>query len=228
MAKTRKNAEVVLRLAAQRIAGRIVPMRSERVLLDTDLAALYGVTTGALNRAVKRNIERFPKDFMFQLTPDEVTNLKCQSGISSSDHGGRRRSRPYAFTEQGVAMLSSVLRSRRAVLVNVEIMRAFVALRREAGRYEALGSKLGELECANKVRGEDIQMIFAALRQLEETTSWAYPEGRRLIGFQPKPGVVKTEAAGAFPRGDLKKQLTREKAKEELALLKGCSLEVPE
>ncbi len=84
-------------------------------------------------------------------------------------------------------MLSSVLRSRRAVLVNVEIMRAFVALRREAGRYEALGRRLGELERAQNVQGEDIQMIFAALRQLEETTSWAYPEGRRLIGFQARP-----------------------------------------
>jgi hypothetical protein len=93
---------------------------------------------------------------------------------------------PYAFTEHGVAMLSSVLRSRRAVLVNVEIMRAFVALRREAGRFEALGRKLAELERSQKLQGDDIQVIFAALRQLEETTSWPYPEGRRLIGFHVK------------------------------------------
>lgn len=185
MAKSRKDLVAVLRLAAQRIAERIVTLRGEKVLLDSDLAALYGVTTGALNRAVKRNRERFPDDFMFRLTSEEANNLKCQSGISSSVHGGRRRSYPFAFTEQGVAMLSSVLRSRRAVLVNVEIMRAFVALRREAGRFEALGRKLAELERTQNLHGEDIQMIFTALRQLEETSSWAYPEGRRLIGFRP-------------------------------------------
>src|SRR5260370_23026934 len=91
-----------------------------------------------------------------------------------------RKYLPHAFTEQGVAMLSSILRSRRAVLVNVEIMRAFVAVRREAGRYEALGRKLAELERTQKLHAGDIQMIFDALRQLEATTSWAYPEGRRL------------------------------------------------
>ncbi len=161
-------------------------LRGERVMLDLDLARIYGVTTGALNRAVKRNRERFPDDFMFQVTFEELGDLKCQSGISSSRHGGRRRSRPYAFTEQGVAMLSSVLRSRRAVLVNVEIMRAFVTLRREAGRFEALRKQLAELERSQKLQGEDIQLIFAALRQLDDSTSWAYPEGRRLIGFRSK------------------------------------------
>jgi hypothetical protein len=162
-------------------------LRGERVMLDSDLARIYGVPTGALNRAVKRNLERFPEDFMFQVTSEELANLKCQFGISSSRHGGRRRSQPYAFTEQGVAMLSSVLRSRRAVLVNVEIMRAFVTLRREAGRFEELRKQLAELERSQKLQGEDIQMIFAALRQLEDSTSWAYPEGRRLIGFRSDP-----------------------------------------
>jgi hypothetical protein len=140
-----------------------------------------------LNHAVKRNHARFPADFMPQLTANETADLKCQSGISSSAHGGRRRSRPDAITEQ----LSSVLRSARAVLVNVEIMRAFVALRREAGHYEVLGRKLAELEGAQKLQGQDIQTIFAALRQLEDTTNWAYPEGRRLIGFR-----AETEAKG--------------------------------
>src|SRR6185436_935290 len=106
---------------------RIFLIRGLRVMLDYDLAELYGVATGALNRGVKRNADRFPKDFMFQLTAEEAEHLKCQIGISS-DWGGRRRSLPYAFTEQGVAMLSSVLRSRRAVLMNVEIMRAFVVI----------------------------------------------------------------------------------------------------
>ncbi|MBI3415048.1 MAG: ORF6N domain-containing protein [Verrucomicrobia bacterium] len=159
-------------------------LRGERAMLDSDLARIYGVSTGALNRAVKRNRERFPTDFMFQLTADELDSLRCQTGILKAGRGRHRKFLPYAFTEQGVAMLSSVLRSRRAVLVNVEIMRAFVALRREAGRYEALGRKLAELEQSQKLQGEDIQTIFAALHQLEETSSWAYPEGRRLIGFR--------------------------------------------
>jgi hypothetical protein len=165
-------------------------VRGEQVLLDAALAALYGVTTGALNRAVKRNRERFPEDFMFQLTANESDSLRCQTGTLRAGRGRHRKFLPYAFTEQGVAMLSSVLRSRRAVLVNVEIMRAFVVLRREAGRYAELRRMLAELEHSQKLQGEDIQMIFAALRQLEETSSWAYPDGRRMIGFragQKKP-----------------------------------------
>src|SRR5438105_3668606 len=116
MAKTRKHLAAMVGLAGKRIAERIVPMRGERVLLDGDLAALYGVTTGALNRAVKRNRERFPEDFMFQITAEESDSLRCQIGILKSGRGQHRKFLPYAFTEQGVAMLSSVLRSRRAVL----------------------------------------------------------------------------------------------------------------
>ena len=112
-------------LALDRIQHAIHLLRSQRVILDADLAVLYGVDTGALKRAVKRNRNRFPADFMFQLTADELENLRCQFGISSSTHGGSRYL-PYAFTEQGVAMLSSVLRSERAVQVNIAIMRAFV------------------------------------------------------------------------------------------------------
>jgi len=168
------------------VESLIQSLRGERVMLDSDLARIYGVETKALNRAVKRNRERFPQDFMFQLTVEEANSLRCQSGTLKTGRGQHRKFLPYAFTEQGVAMLSSVLRSRRAVLVNVEIMRAFVTLRREAGRFEALRKQLAELERSQKLQGEDIQLIFAALRQLEETTSWAYPEGRRLIGFQVK------------------------------------------
>jgi len=162
-------------------------LRGERVMLDADLARIYDVTTGALNRAVKRNRERFPDDFMFQLTAEELDSLRCQTGTLKTGRGRHRKFLPYAFTEQGVAMLSSVLRSRRAVLVNVEIMRAFVTLRREAGRFEALREHLAELERSQKLQGEDIQLIFDALRQLEDSTSWAYPEGRRLIGFRSTP-----------------------------------------
>jgi hypothetical protein len=130
-----------------------------------------------LIRAVKRNIDRFPEDFTFQLTPDEFRNLKCQFGISSS-WGGRRHT-PYAFTEQGVAMLSSVLHSRRAVLVNVEIMRAFVRLRQILAANADLAHKLEELE-----RKYDVQfkVVFDAIRKLMEKPE-PYPKPPRQIGF---------------------------------------------
>jgi hypothetical protein len=159
-------------------------LRGERVMLDSDLARIYGVTTGALNRAVKRNRERFPDDFMFQLTAEELDSLRCQTGILKTGRGRHRKFLPYAFTEQGVAMLSSVLRSRRAVMMNVAIMRAFVVLRRESGRYAELARKLAALERNQQLHGENIQMILDALRQLEDSITWAYPEDRRLIGFR--------------------------------------------
>lgn len=150
----------------ERVERLIQLVRGEKVLLDADLAMLYGVTTGALNRAVRRNANRFPPDFMLQLSAGEARILKCQFGISSSGHGGRRRSLPYAFTEQGVAMLSSVLRSERAVQVNVAIMRAFVSLRRMLAGNHALARKLAELE--HRLEGHDasIRFLFEAIRQL--------------------------------------------------------------
>jgi hypothetical protein len=170
----------------ERIEKLIHLARGEKVLLDADLARLYGVTTGALNRAVKRNVNRFPADFMFELTAEEAQILKCQIGISSFAHGGRRRSLPYAFTEQGVAMLSSVLRSERAVQVNVAIMRTFVGLRRLLAGNEALSRKLAELE--RRVEGHDkgIKSLFDAIREL-----MVPPEGpRREIGFHIKEKSV--------------------------------------
>ncbi len=162
----------------ERVESLIHLARGEKVLLDADLAMLYGVETKALNRAVKRNRSRFPDDFMFQLTPEEAANLRCQIGTSSSGYGGRRYL-PYAFTEQGVAMLSSVLRSERAVQVNVAIMRAFVGLRRMLAGNEALARKLAELE--RRLEGHDhaIKSLFDAIRQL------ALPPAKppREIGF---------------------------------------------
>jgi len=114
----------------ERIENAILFIRGHKVMLDRDLAALYGVTTFNLNKAVKRNTDRFPEDFMFQLTAAEASTLRFQIGMSKGKGRGGRRYLPYVFTEQGVAMLSSVLRSKRAVQVNVEIMRAFVRLRR--------------------------------------------------------------------------------------------------
>ena len=147
----------------ERIQNSIFLIRGEKVLIDSDLAELYGVTTGNLNKAVKRNLERFPPDFVFQLT-DEEENLIFQNGRSSR-HGGRRHN-SYAFTEQGVAMLSSVLRSDRAVQVNVAIMRAFVSLRRLLSTSDTLARKFAELERKLEGHDEAIKTLFAAIREL--------------------------------------------------------------
>jgi hypothetical protein len=157
---------------------RIFLLRSLRVMFDYDLAELYGVETGALNRAVKRNANRFPEDFMFQLTAEEYENLKCQIGISR-DWGGRRRSLPYAFTEQGVAMLSSVLSSPRAVQVNIAIMRAFVRLREMLLTNADLARKLAALEAKYD---SQFKVVFDAIRQLMTPPD----PPRRRIGFRPE------------------------------------------
>jgi len=159
-----------------RIAQSIQLLRSQKVMLDVDLAALYGVPTGQLNRAVKRNLARFPSDFMFRINRNEGRILKCQFGISS---WGGRRGYPYAFTEQGVAMLSSVLNSPRAVKVNIAIMRAFVKLRETLDNNRELGRKFSELQRRVGKHDEEIAAIIDAIRQL-----MAPPERpRREIGF---------------------------------------------
>lgn len=138
----------------------IYAIRGKRVMLDSDLADLYGVSTGNLNKAVSRNRERFPEDFMFQLEKEEY-DLIFQNGRSSY-HGGRR-SLPFAFTQEGVSMLSGVLRSERAVQMNVAIMRAFVRLREMALSYKELTSKINDLESKYD---EQFKLVFEALRQL--------------------------------------------------------------
>ena len=157
------------------IEQAIVLIRGHRVMLSTDLAALYGVPAKVLVQAVKRNIERFPEDFMFQLTRDEFRNLRSQ--FVTSSWGGERYP-PLAFTEQGVAMLSSVLRSPRAVQVNVEIMRTFVRLRRILAENAGLARRLDELEKKYDVQ---FKVVFDAIRSLMQP-----PEPRkRRIGFGP-------------------------------------------
>ena len=146
---------------AGRIESTILLIRGHRVMLSSDLAALYGVEPRALVQAVKRNRERFPEDFMFQLSAGEVADLKSQTVISS--WGGARRASPYAFTEQGVAMLSSVLRSKRAVLVNVEIMRTFVRLRRLLSDHAELQRRLDQLESKYDAK---FRIVFDAIREL--------------------------------------------------------------
>ncbi len=178
------------------IVSKIVFIRDEKVMLDRDLAELYGVETGALNRAVKRNTERFPEDFMFQVTSEEAEVLRCQTGISKPGRGGRRYL-PYVFTEQGVAMLSSVLNSKRAIDVNIAIMRAFVQLRKMITSNNKLARKLAELEQHLESHDEQIQAIFEAIRQL--MTPPAKP--RKNIGF-----VVKEKQAAYGRRGVKRKK----------------------
>lgn len=177
---------------SERIERAILLIRGHKIMLDADLAELYGVETGALNRAVKRNTERFPEDFMFQLTPEEAEALRCHFGISNIGTGlkskiatsrrgrGGRRHLPYAFTEQGVAMLSSVLKSHRAVLVNVAIMRAFVRLRQVLSTNKDLAHKLAELERKLESHDGHIRSLFEAIRQLMAPTETK----RQRIGFR--------------------------------------------
>ena len=162
----------------ERVADRILSNRGHRMMLDADLAVLYGVTTGALNQAVKRNAERFPGDFMFRLTAEEGAYLKSRIVISNG-WGGRRRSLPLAFTEQGVAMLSGVLNSPRAVKVNVAIMRAFVRMREAMSSDRDLARRLDALE--KKYAAHDVRItgIFDAIRALMEPPA----KPRRRIGY---------------------------------------------
>ena len=171
--------------AQQRIEETILLIRGQKVLLDRDLAALYGVATKNLNKAVRRNLNRFPPDFMFQLTMDEADASRFQ--IGTLKRGQNIKYIPYAFTEQGVAMLSSVLRSPRAVQVNVAIMRAFVRLREALALHKDLAHKLAELE--RKIAGHDasIQSLFEAIRQLMAPPP---PEPHREIGFHVKEDAV--------------------------------------
>jgi hypothetical protein len=152
----------------ERIARSILLIRGRKVMLDEDLAELYAVETKALVRQLKRNMERFPDDFMFQLTSEEAAVLRCQFGTSkpSADPRGGRRYLPYAFTEQGVAMLSSVLRSPQAIAVNIEIMRAFVRLREVIASNSELAGRLDELERKCGAHDVEILKILEAIRQL--------------------------------------------------------------
>lgn len=170
------------------IERRILIIRGLRVMLDHDLARLYGVETKALIQAVKRNARRFPPDFAFRLSAEENSFLRSQTVTSNEGRGGRRYP-PYAFTEQGVAMLSSVLRSDRAVAVNIEIMRTFVALRRVNEVRDALRCKLDELEkhFENRLAEHDAKLarVFSVLRKLVVPPPISK---KRAIGFTPPEG----------------------------------------
>ena len=165
-----------LLVPAERIEHAILVLRGQKVMLDSELAALYEVPVKALNQAVKRNLDRFPEDFMFQLSQEEATSLRSQSVTSKAGRGGRR-TEPYAFTEQGVAMLSSVLHSPRAVHVNIEIMRAFVRLRQMLQQNAELARKLAALE--RKYDGQ-FKVVFEAIRDLMTPA----PKEKPRIGFR--------------------------------------------
>ncbi len=160
------------------IQKRIYLIRNQKVMLDSDLAELYGIETKNLNRAVSRNIDRFPDDFMFRITDEEWNSLRFHFGTSKITRGGRRYL-PYVFTEQGVAMLSSVLASKRAIQVNIQIMRVFVKVREILSTHKELSQKLKEIERKVGSHDEQITAIFEAINQLI-----AQPEKpKRRIGF---------------------------------------------
>ncbi len=162
--------------------SRILVIQGQKVLLDKDLADLYQVTLGNLNKAVSRNRDRFPEDFMFQLTPEELESLRFQFGTSNEGRGGRRY-RPYAFTEQGIAMLSGVLTSKRAIEVNVAIMRTFVRLRQLLTTHEELARRLDQLEWRQSEQNGRVQYVFETIQQLIEAPAPLPVEPRRSIGF---------------------------------------------
>ncbi len=162
---------------AERIERSILVLRGQKVMLSTDLARLYGVEPRVLVQAVKRNVDRFPEDFMFQISQDEFANLK--SHLVTSSWGGLRRATPYAFTEQGVAMLSSVLRSERAVQVNIEIMRAFVRLRQMLASHADLARQLDALE---RKYDAQFKVVFDAIRKLMAQPGTS---AKRPLGFTP-------------------------------------------
>ena len=166
-------------LPALAISHKIYFLRKTRVMLDSDLAALYGVTTFNLNKAVARNLRRFPKDFMFRVTSSELDSLIFQTGIPKKKGRGGSRYLPHAFTEHGIAMLSSVLHSDRAVQVNIAIMRAFLQLRAMLATHEDLRRKITEME---KRYDSKFHAVFATLRQMLETPIPL----KRQIGFHAR------------------------------------------
>ena len=175
-------------ISEEMIINKIYYIRGQKVMLDEDLAALYEVETKTLKRQVKRNSDRFPEDFMFELTKEELENLRCQFGTSS--WGGARYA-PYAFTEQGVAMLSSVLNSARAITVNIQIIRIFTRMREMLLNYKEIQLKLEQMERQTLQNTEDIQSVFAYLRQLLVPVEQVE---RERIGFRQRDDVRRMSA----------------------------------
>ncbi len=179
--KLSRSAAENLPIPAGMIERRIFLIRGHKVMLDSGLAELYDVPTKALNQAVRRNLDRFPEDFMFRLDREEVTAWNRSQIVTGSQKHRDARYPPYAFTEQGVAMLSSVLRSKRAVAVNIAIMRAFVRLREVLATHKDLARRMADLEREQKAQGSQITDVFKAIQKLLEPPK---DKPRRAIGFQ--------------------------------------------
>jgi len=160
-----KKEKQILYTNPDLLERRIFLIRGVKVMLDSDLAELYEVDTKSLNRAVNRNIDRFPNDFCFKLNKQEIQNLRYQIGTSSSGYGGRRYL-PYVFTEHGVAMLSSVLKSERAVIMSLFIIRAFVKLREMLATHKDLANKMEKLEMEQREQGEQLDVVYSIVKRL--------------------------------------------------------------
>jgi phage regulator Rha-like protein len=202
MAKEIKIYESTVPVSGEEIEHAILLIRGQKVMLDRDLARLYNVKTKALNRAVQRNLDRFPADFMFQLSAEEYDSLRFQFGTLK--RGQHSKYLPFVFTQEGVAMLSGVLRSQRAVQVNVAIMRAFVRLRETLSLHKELAHKLADLERKIENHDENIHSLFGAIRQLMTTPETPHRE----IGFHVKedrvPYRVKNRKSGKAPQSEAK------------------------
>ena len=170
-----------LPIPIEQIQQSILLIRGKKVMLDADLAQLYGVSTKRLNEQVKRNRDRFPEDFMFQLNPTEVNNLRSHFATSKKERGGRRYA-PYAFTEHGAIMLAAVLNTHRAIEMSVFVVRAFVRLREILSTHKALANRLAELESKIETHDEAIRSLVSAIRQLMAPPA----AGQKKIGFQLK------------------------------------------
>lgn len=180
------NSAIIL---AKRVSTKILVLRNQKVILDTDLADLYGVSVKRLNEQVKRNPKRFPPDFLFTLTQPEYDNLRSQNATSNSGHGGRRYL-PYAFTEHGAIMAASVLNSRRAIEMSIFVVRAFVQMRQATARNQEIVSKLAELEARLDSHDGEIQELVEAVRELIAPL----PANNRRIGFETPALPTKGQA----------------------------------
>ena len=182
-----KNTALV---RTKKVDSTILFLRGQKVILDVDLAELYGVSIKRLNEQVKRNIRRFPSDFLFRLTRSEYSNLRSQFATSSSDHGGRRYL-PHAFTEHGAIMAATVLNSKRAIEMSIFVVRAFVHLRESSIANRQIEAKLSELERRPESHDGDIQQLVEAIRELMEPE----PANPRRIGFET-PALAKGQSKG--------------------------------
>jgi hypothetical protein len=179
------SAAIVLK----RVGSKILVLRNQKVILDTDLAELYGVSVKRLNEQIKRNPKRFPPDFLFTVTRAEYDNLRSQNATSNSGHGGRRYL-PNAFTEHGAIMAASVLNSRRAIEMSIFVVRAFVQMRQAIARNRNIVSKLAELEARLDTHDNEIQDLMEAIRELLAPL----PANNRRIGFETPPGSDESDS----------------------------------